>query len=209
MVAAARQRLAPFGDRVECREALPPGCHSRRAFDAVASFAMLHHTVAWEQALGEAVRVLRSGGALPGYDLVASPPARALHRLDLSPHRLTAVVELSSRLGGLQQVLSRGPTQLPSQSESPCRQPTTVCVKTRADALSAYGLSSRATASSANGRTWLLLRGCPWGQGVLHGRDEVLDHIVWPAIRLSQGARATAGVRSRDNTDAQEREIRR
>ena len=51
-----------------------------------------------EQALGEAVRVLRPGGDLAGYDVVLSRPARALHRLDLSPHRLATIPELGARL---------------------------------------------------------------------------------------------------------------
>jgi ubiquinone/menaquinone biosynthesis C-methylase UbiE len=99
MVEAAGRRLTPFGDRVEVQQAdatrlpFPDG-----RFDAVVSFIMLHHTVQWEQALGEAARVLRPGGHLAGYDVVLSRPARALHRLDLSPHRLATSTALRDEL---------------------------------------------------------------------------------------------------------------
>jgi ubiquinone/menaquinone biosynthesis C-methylase UbiE len=76
MVATAADLLAPFGDRVTARwadaTALPfPGC----SFDMVLSWIMLHHTLKWEQALVEAVRVVR-----PGEHVVAGttccPPRR-------------------------------------------------------------------------------------------------------------------------------------
>ncbi|MEY2397807.1 MAG: hypothetical protein QOJ00_981 [Actinomycetota bacterium] len=83
MVEAASKRLAGAGDRVTARTAdataLPFADHS---FDAVLSWVMLHHTVEWEQALAEAVRVLRPGGHLVGYDLVSVAPLRVLHRSD-------------------------------------------------------------------------------------------------------------------------------
>ena len=99
MLDTARRPLASFGDRVEVHQAdatrlpFPDGC-----FDAVVSFIVLHHTVQWEEALGEAVRVLRPGGHLAGYDLVESGPARILHRLDLSPHRSATMSGLRRRL---------------------------------------------------------------------------------------------------------------
>lgn len=102
MVESAGRRLSPFGDRAEVQQAdatrlpFPDG-----TFDVVVSFIMLHHTVAWEQALAEASRVLRPGGQLAGYDVVMSGPARVLHRLDLSPHRLATVAEIRSCLGSL------------------------------------------------------------------------------------------------------------
>ena len=102
MVEAASRRLTPFGDRFEVHQAdatqlpFPDG-----RFDAVVSFIMLHHTVQWEQALGETARVLRPGGHLAGYDVVESRPARVLHRLDLSPHRLATLPELRAHLGQL------------------------------------------------------------------------------------------------------------
>jgi ubiquinone/menaquinone biosynthesis C-methylase UbiE len=83
MVAAASARLLPFGDRVTARQAdatalpFPDG-----AFDTVLSWVMLHHTVEWEKALAEAIRVLQPGGQLVGYDLLSTAPLRLLHRDD-------------------------------------------------------------------------------------------------------------------------------
>jgi SAM-dependent methyltransferase len=103
MLAAARSRLAPFGDRVTVQEAdatrlpFPDG-----SFDAVVSFIMLHHVIDWEVALAEVTRVLRRSGRFAGYDLVLSGPARILHRFDRSPHRLASVDELRKRLDDLE-----------------------------------------------------------------------------------------------------------
>ena len=99
MRAAASQRLAPYGERAEVRDAdatsLP---FDDETFDAVVSFIMLHHVIDWEQALGEIVRVLRPGGVLAGYDLVESPISRLTHHLDRSPHRTATVDALRDRL---------------------------------------------------------------------------------------------------------------
>jgi ubiquinone/menaquinone biosynthesis C-methylase UbiE len=83
MVSAASARLSPFGNRVTARPAdataLP---FADGAFDVVLSWVMLHHTVEWEKALAEAIRVLRPGGQLVGYDLLSTAPLRLLHRDD-------------------------------------------------------------------------------------------------------------------------------
>lgn len=80
MVSAALETLAPYSDRVEVAKAdatdLP---FTDGRFDVVLSAAMLHHTMAWEGALEEAVRVLRPGGRLIGYDVVDTLVARSMH----------------------------------------------------------------------------------------------------------------------------------
>jgi ubiquinone/menaquinone biosynthesis C-methylase UbiE len=69
MVAVATLRLA---ERADVRQAdatsLP---FADATFDRVVTFVMLHHVMAWEQALAEIARVLRPGGILVGYDLLA------------------------------------------------------------------------------------------------------------------------------------------
>ncbi len=82
MVETLKRRLTPFGARARVEQAdasaLPFGDES---FEAVVSFLMLHHVGRWEDALREAVRVLRPGGALVAYDLVATPLTRGVYRL--------------------------------------------------------------------------------------------------------------------------------
>ncbi len=80
MVGVARAALAPFGERASVQQAdaaALPFADGR--FDMVLSFAMLHHVVQWEKALGEALRVLRPGGRLVGYDLLRSPLLALVH----------------------------------------------------------------------------------------------------------------------------------
>ena len=95
MVDAAFARLAAFGDRVTVRQAdatalpFPDG-----SFDAVLSWIMLHHTVEWDKAFAEAVRVLRPGGHLVGYDLLSTAPLRLLHQGDGARLRMMRVREL-------------------------------------------------------------------------------------------------------------------
>ena len=48
-------------------------------FDLVLSAAMLHHVIEWDTALAEAVRVLRPGGRLVGYDMLNTIPVRLIH----------------------------------------------------------------------------------------------------------------------------------
>jgi ubiquinone/menaquinone biosynthesis C-methylase UbiE len=102
MVAAASRLLAPAGDRVRLRQAdataLPfaAGC-----FDAVLSVLMLHHVVDWENALAEAVRVLRPGGVLVVADLLANAPLRLLHQAEGAVYRLLTLPELRSTLARL------------------------------------------------------------------------------------------------------------
>ena len=99
MRSAAMSRLAGFADRATVTDAdatrlpFPEG-----RFDAVVCFIMLHHVIDWERALGEIARVLRPGGVVAGYDLVASGPNRLLHRLDPSSSRLATATALRTRL---------------------------------------------------------------------------------------------------------------
>jgi len=99
MVGAARERLAPFAGRAECRQAdataLP---FDDGSFDTVVSWIMLHHTVEWEKTLAEATRVLRHGGQLVGYDLLATRPLELLHRNDSGHHRFIRREELRPAL---------------------------------------------------------------------------------------------------------------
>lgn len=102
MVAAAADRLAPFGDRVECRQAeataLP---FADGSFDTVLSWIMLHHTIEWEKALAEAARVLKPGGQLVGYDLLATRPLKLLHQAERASHRMIRPGELEPVLDAL------------------------------------------------------------------------------------------------------------
>lgn len=102
MVSTAVENLARFGNRVTARQAdataLPFGDSS---FDTVLSWIMLHHTVAWEKALTEAVRVLRPGGLLLGYDLVSAGPMRWLGRTEDADHRMVGIDELRTELARL------------------------------------------------------------------------------------------------------------
>lgn len=95
MVEGARDRLLDFDDRVDVKQAdatqLP---FPDEAFDTVLSFIMLHHVIDWEKALAEAVRVLRPGGRLLGFDLLDNPSAHWFHRAERSPHRMMRWDEL-------------------------------------------------------------------------------------------------------------------
>ena len=55
---------------------------------------MLHHTIEWEKALAEAVRVVRPGGHVVGYDLLSTTPLRALHRAEGARFRMMKFDEL-------------------------------------------------------------------------------------------------------------------
>jgi ubiquinone/menaquinone biosynthesis C-methylase UbiE len=95
MVTAAEQRLAPFADRTTTRQAdgtdLP---FDDDSFDVVLSWIMLHHTLEWEKALAEAVRVTRPGGHVVGYDLLNTAPMRALHQAEGARVRMMRFAEL-------------------------------------------------------------------------------------------------------------------
>ena len=101
LVAMAEQVLAGFGRRASVQRAdaaqlpFPDG-----RFDLVLSAAMLHHVIEWDQALAEAVRVLRPGG-LVGYDMLNTVPARLIHlgERDTTLLRAPQLEAALSRLG--------------------------------------------------------------------------------------------------------------
>jgi SAM-dependent methyltransferase len=102
MVEAARRTLARFGERATAQRvdatSLP---FDDRRFDLVLSFAMLHHVVDWERAVAEAVRVLRPGGHLVGYDLVHPAPGQHKHREAHGSVRMMSPDQLQGQLGRL------------------------------------------------------------------------------------------------------------
>lgn len=102
MVTAAEHRLAPFADRTTTRQAdataLP---FDDDSFDLVLSWIMLHHTVEWEKALAEAVRVTRPGGHVVGYDLLDTAPLRVLHQAEGAQVRMMRLAELRETLSDL------------------------------------------------------------------------------------------------------------
>ena len=102
MVDKAARTLAPFGDRARAERAdatsLP---FDDGRFDLVLSAAMLHHVIDWDKALAEAVRVLRPGGLLIGYDLLDTAPIRLMHVGRGHDVRLMRPGQLEARLGRL------------------------------------------------------------------------------------------------------------
>jgi ubiquinone/menaquinone biosynthesis C-methylase UbiE len=99
MVRRASDTLSPFGDRatIERADATHLPFEDGR-FDCVLSFAMLHHVLDWERAVAEAVRVLRGGGRLVGYDLLDALPFRVTHRWERSDTRMMRSGELADVL---------------------------------------------------------------------------------------------------------------
>lgn len=80
LVSTAEQLLAGFGKRASVQRADAAALPFQDGrFDLVLSAAMLHHVIEWDKALAEAVRVLRPGGRLVGYDLLDSVPVRLAH----------------------------------------------------------------------------------------------------------------------------------
>lgn len=96
MVAATRNRFADQ-PKVTVEQAdvtrLP---FADGSFDYVVTYLMLHHVVAWNEALSEMRRVLRPAGQLVGYDLTKTRLARLVHVVDRSPHRLLTPSDLTA-----------------------------------------------------------------------------------------------------------------
>lgn len=99
MAAVAAGVLAAFGDRASVQEAdaaaLP---FADGSFDMTLSCAMLHHVIRWEMALAEAVRVLRPGGWLAGYDILDTPVVRLLHVAEGGQVRMMKMGDLEAEL---------------------------------------------------------------------------------------------------------------
>jgi len=97
MVDTASARLGDFDHRASVAQAdataLP---FADETFDAVLSCIMLHHTVEWEKALAESVRVLRPGGHIVGYDLLSRASPRPRHSSDGDGRRMMTLPELRS-----------------------------------------------------------------------------------------------------------------
>ncbi|UYM04114.1 class I SAM-dependent methyltransferase [Solicola gregarius] len=88
MVDVARVRLARYSNVAVRQADVTRMPFADATYDAVVSFLMLHHVIAWEAAVDEVARVLRPGGMFVGYDLTDTPVSAWTHRIDGSPHRL-------------------------------------------------------------------------------------------------------------------------
>jgi SAM-dependent methyltransferase len=102
LVSLAEQLLGGFGNRASAQRAdaaqLP---FEDGRFDLVLSAAMLHHVIEWDRALAEAVRVLRPGGRLIGYDLLDTVPIRLMHLGERDSTRLLRPGQLQAWLNRL------------------------------------------------------------------------------------------------------------
>ena len=99
MVDAGRDLLNPFGGRVQIGTADATDLeYADGTFDYVFSFIMLHHVVRWEAALTEALRVLKPGGWIVGYDILDTLLFRLFHRLEKAEVRLLTLSEIQSFL---------------------------------------------------------------------------------------------------------------
>ncbi len=94
MVASARRRLAGRPNVTVEQADVATLPFPSASFDTVTSYLMLHHVITWQEALREAVRVLRPGGVFLGYDLTDTRAARLTHRIDGSPHHLLSPEDL-------------------------------------------------------------------------------------------------------------------
>ena len=98
MVKAARRRLRGSANAAAQEADVTRLPFADASFDHVVSFLMLHHVIAWREALAEANRVLRPGGQLHGYDLTDSALTRAIHWADRSPHQMIATHDFDAAL---------------------------------------------------------------------------------------------------------------
>lgn len=105
MVAQQNEMLSAFPDRARAVVADATALDFESStFDTVCSWLMLHHTIRWEDAINEAVRVLRPGGHLVGYDLTDSFSVRVVHRIDPEHTRLISPPDLNDVLGTIDDI---------------------------------------------------------------------------------------------------------
>ena len=86
MIARARRRLAPYGDRVRLAEGSATDLRSAldaadSSYDAVFDFAIVHHIPDWRAAVAEVARVLRPGGRFYFDEVTAVALASRTYRL--------------------------------------------------------------------------------------------------------------------------------
>lgn len=102
MVHAARRTLRSVADRVDLAQAdaahLP---FPDNRFDLVLAAAMLHHVPAWQDAVAQAVRVLRPGGRLIGYDPIEGALTRLVHIAERHTTRMLHPGQLEEHLDRL------------------------------------------------------------------------------------------------------------
>ena len=99
MLDGAHDVLLPFGGRAQVATADATELqYADGTFDYVFSFIMLHHVVRWEAALTEALRVLKPGGWIVGFDILDTFLFRLFHRLEKADVRLLTLPEVHSYL---------------------------------------------------------------------------------------------------------------
>jgi SAM-dependent methyltransferase len=102
MVRTARQFLRSFADRADVQRAdasdLP---FADGRFDLVLSAAMLHHVPVWQDAVAQAVRVLRPGGRLIGYDPLEGALSWLVHVTERHTTRMLQPGQLEAQLDRL------------------------------------------------------------------------------------------------------------
>jgi ubiquinone/menaquinone biosynthesis C-methylase UbiE len=102
MVRTARRSLRSFGDRADVQRAdasdLP---FADGRFDLVLSAAMLHHVPVWQDAVAQAVRVLRPGGRLIGYDPLQGALSWLVHVTERHTTKMLQPGQLETQLDRL------------------------------------------------------------------------------------------------------------
>jgi ubiquinone/menaquinone biosynthesis C-methylase UbiE len=102
MIPTAQRTLRSFADRAVVQPAdaadLP---FADGRFDLVLSAAMLHHVPAWPDALTEAVRVLRPGGRLIGYDPLPGALTRLVHITERHTTKMLSPGQMETQLNRL------------------------------------------------------------------------------------------------------------